>query len=339
MWKKLISIMLALAAVLFLATACSSATSNDTEETSDSESGGENTDPDDAVLPDDHLQKGDEGKSVQHLQQILKKIDYPVQTNGKFAEETIWAITDLQLQQDDLEATGIYDADTKKGIEKALEKQVDIEPGSALSQPEEETDADGSAIVANPYEILALVNKQNALPDGYTPEDLVAPDVRFPFTEDLPKKQMRKVAADALADMFNAGDEAGVDLFAQSGYRSFDRQEAIFASYSEENGEEAANNFSARPGESEHQTGLTMDITSPDINYDLNTDFGKTDEGKWVKEHAAEFGFIIRYPEDKEDITEYQYEPWHLRYVGKKAAKEITDNNLALEEYIKKIME
>jgi D-alanyl-D-alanine carboxypeptidase len=81
-----------------------------------------------------------------------------------------------------------------------------------------------------------------------------------------------------------------------------------------------------------------MDITSPAVGYDLNTDFGKTDEGKWVKENAADYGFIIRYPEGKEDITKYQYEPWHLRYVGKKAAKEIADNNLTLEEYINQIM-
>lgn len=338
MLNRSISTMFVLATFLFFATACSSTTSNDVN-TDDSKSGEESSNTEEAILPDDQLQKGDEGEPVHHLQKIIQKIDYPVKSTGKFDKETTWAITDLQLQQDDLEATGIYDKDTMEIIEKILEEKLDIEPGSALNQPEEETNADGSAIVDNPYEILSLVNKQNALPDGYIPEDLVVPNVRFPFTEDLPKKQMRKVAADALTDMFEAGDEDGVDLFAQSGYRSFDRQEAIFASYSEENGEEAANNFSARPGESEHQTGLTMDITSPDINYELNTDFGKTDEGKWVKEHAAEFGFIIRYPEDKEDITEYQYEPWHLRYVGKRAAKEIVDNNLSLEEYIQAIVE
>src|SRR5699024_9549662 len=166
------------------------------------------------------------------------------------------------------------------------------------------------------------------------PEDLIVPDVRFPFTEDLPKKQMRKVAADALEDMFDAGDQDGVDLFAQSGYRSFDRQEAIFASYSAEHGEEAANNFSARPGESEHQTGLTMDVTSPDVDFRLITAFGETDEGKWLKQHAAEYGFIIRYPEGKENITKYQYEPWHLRYVGEKAATDIMDQKITLEEYL-----
>src|SRR5699024_4734909 len=116
-----------------------------------------------------------------------------------------------------------------------------------------------------------------------------------------------------------------MDLFAQSGYRSYDSQDAIFAANVDKNDEPAANNDSARHGESEHQTGLTMDITSPDVGYKLNIEFGDTKEGKWVEKHAADHGFIIRYPEDKEDITEYQYEPWHLRYVGKEAATEITE--------------
>src|SRR5699024_12439477 len=105
-------------------------------------------------------------------------------------------------------------------------------------------------------------NKHSALPDDFEPEDLVVPDVRFPFDEDVPKKQMRQVAADALEDLFAAGDEAGVTLYAQSGYREYDTQEAIFASSVDEHGEDEANNFSARPGESENKSGLTMDVTS-----------------------------------------------------------------------------
>src|SRR5699024_8921438 len=154
---------------------------------------------------------------------------------------------------DNLHATGIYDADTRPMIEMAFEDEIQINWGAALQQPNEDT---YKYTVANPYEILSLVNKQYALPTYYIPSNLVTPDVRFPFTEDFPKKQMREVAANALEEMFDAGDKAGLDLFSQSGYRSFDRQEALFASYSEENGEKAANKYSARPGESEHQTGL-----------------------------------------------------------------------------------
>ncbi len=145
---------------------------------------------------------------------------------------------------------------------------------------------------------------------------------------------MRQVAANALENMFKAGDNAGVDLFAQSGYRSYDRQEAIFAANAREHGQEAANQFSAQAGESEHQTGLTMDVTSADINFRLITDFANTNEGQWVAKHASEFGFIVRYPKGKTDITGYQYEPWHLRYVGEKAAKYIDSNNITLEQYL-----
>ncbi|HET7615667.1 MAG TPA: M15 family metallopeptidase, partial [Bacillales bacterium] len=99
---------------------------------------------------------------------------------------------------------------------------------------------------------------------------------------------------------------------------------------------EKANQVSARPGQSEHQTGLSMDISTPEIGVDLDQNFGETKAGKWVAAHAADFGFILRYPKGKEDITGYEYEPWHLRYVGKKPAKTIMENHLTLEEYLSK---
>lgn len=145
---------------------------------------------------------------------------------------------------------------------------------------------------------------------------------------------MRQAAAAALEELFQAAEEAELELFAQSGYRSYERQDSIFAANVQAHGEEAANNFSARPGESEHQSGLTMDVTSPAVDFDLVIEFGETEEGKWIKENAADYGFIIRYPEGKEDITIYQFEPWHLRYVGVKAAKEIMSQAITLEEYL-----
>src|SRR5699024_12056325 len=124
-------------------------------------------------------------------------------------------------------------------------------------------------VTGNPYEVLVLVNKEHALPDDFTPDNLVISNVRFPVTEDLSKKQMRKVAADALEEMFDAADDEGLELFAQSGFRSFDRQEEIFAANVDKNGEEAANKYSARPGESEHQSGLTMDVRSEEHTSEL----------------------------------------------------------------------
>lgn len=190
--------------------------------------------------------------------------------------------------------------------------------------------------VSNPDDILVLVNKTNHLPSDYEPADLVVPNVPFPFKEDLPKKKLRAEAAKALEALFAAAEKEGLELYAQSGYRSFERQKAIFAFNAEQRGEEVANRVSARPGESEHQTGLAMDVTCRQVGFDLVEAFADTPEGQWLAANAHTFGFIIRYPKGKEAITGYQYEPWHLRYVGIKAAQEITSRQLTLEEYLER---
>ncbi|RYG74262.1 carboxypeptidase [Lentibacillus lipolyticus] len=280
-------------------------------------------------LPQEQLQKTDQGQAVTALQEALNKAGYTIDSSGKYDDHTTWAITDFQLHQETLTVTGVYDKATRKALQKALKENAAIEVGAALDKPDNKPET-----VDNPHDILVLVNKENKLPDNFVPKNLTVPDVRFPYEGFYQKMQMRKVAARALEDMFQAADNAGIELFAQSGYRSFKRQDAIFASNVRKQGEEAANKVSARPGESEHQTGLTMDVTSRDIGFHLTEEFGKTDEGKWVKKHAADYGFIIRYPKGKQAITKYQYEPWHLRYVGKKAATAIMEQGITLEEYL-----
>ncbi|MDQ0254740.1 D-alanyl-D-alanine carboxypeptidase [Evansella vedderi] len=189
-------------------------------------------------------------------------------------------------------------------------------------------------MVENLDDILILVNKERALPEDYVPSDLVEPDVLFSFDEPLPQRLLRQEAAEALEELFEAAAKENIHLFAVSGFRSFERQQAIFAFNWETHGEERANQYSARAGHSEHQTGLAMDITSQSVNFQISTSFGETEEGIWVKENAAKFGFIIRYPEGKEEITGYHYEPWHLRYVGIDAAMEIEELGITLDEYI-----
>ncbi|WFD10251.1 D-alanyl-D-alanine carboxypeptidase family protein [Tepidibacter hydrothermalis] len=188
-------------------------------------------------------------------------------------------------------------------------------------------------VVLNPSDILVMVNKKNSLPSNYIPENLVVPNIPFPFKEFHSKKLMRQDAALALEKLFNKAKQDEINLYATSGYRSYDRQKSIFESNAKKYGIEKANQFSAKPGESEHQTGLAMDVTSPSVNYHLTQRFGETKEGIWLKQNAAQFGFIIRYPKGKEDITGYKYEPWHLRYVGKETAQKITNQNITLEEY------
>lgn len=290
---------------------------------------------DNVTLPDTRLQKWDEGDDVTALQKVLISLSYEIEASGTFDEATTWALTDIQLQSDEIIPTGLYDKETKHFLQSAVDEEVTITPENGLHKPSEKylTTLDFDT-VENPYDVLALINKEHALPGDYVPDDLVFPNVRYPFTEDLPKKQLRKIAADALEKLFEAADDADLELYALSGYRSYDRQVEIFTANMEQHGEKAANNFSARPGQSEHQSGLTMDVTSPEVNFSLVTEFGETPEGQWVAEHAHEYGFIIRYLEGREDITQYQYEPWHLRYVGEKVATEIFEENLTLEEYI-----
>ncbi len=192
---------------------------------------------------------------------------------------------------------------------------------------------DGFLIVTNPAAYDVVVNKQRRLPDGYFPEDLAVPDVPFSFSGESEKKQLRSEAAAALEELFAQAEEDEIALRAVSGFRSFGTQHAIFQYNVEHQGEEEARRYSAYPGTSEHQTGLAMDVSSPSVNNALEDTLGDTEEGMWLARHAADFGFIIRYPEGKEHITGYAYEPWHLRYVGKQVAEQIGEQGITLEEY------
>ncbi len=185
----------------------------------------------------------------------------------------------------------------------------------------------------NPADVLILVNKQNRAPA--VPVTLVKPDVT-PTSEAVSENiYMRPEAAQALESLFEGAAQAGLTLYATSGFRSYSTQKAIFDRKAAERGETAANRSVAKAGYSEHQTGLAMDIEGQStLNTGLTEAFGESPEGIWVAQHCHEYGFIIRYPEDKTDITGYIYEPWHLRYVGLEAAQEITELDVTLEEYI-----
>ena len=198
--------------------------------------------------------------------------------------------------------------------------------------------ADGKNVIRNPQNTLSLVNKIFGLPESYIPSDLVRPNVQFTFGEEkLEKSLMREEAAIALEKMFAGAREDGIELFAVSGYRSFGRQDVLFNAEVQRVGEEKALEAVAIPGSSEHQTGLSMDISSRTNNFNLNERFGSVKEGVWLANNAHKFGFILRYPKGKEDITGYMYEPWHYRYVGIKAAAEIFENDWTLEEYFENV--
>ncbi|MBU7595782.1 M15 family metallopeptidase [Metabacillus halosaccharovorans] len=197
---------------------------------------------------------------------------------------------------------------------------------------------DNNRIIQNPSNILVMVNKEFSLPENYKPLNLVSPNITFSFSEmEIEKRYLREEAATALEALFKRAKNEGVELIAISGYRSFIRQESIFNMEKIENGEAVARQVVAFPGQSEHQTGLAIDVSSKSSNFELSEKFGETKEGKWLKENAHKEGFIIRYPKKKESITGYKYEPWHLRYVGKEHANTIYKHNLTLEEFFKKV--
>lgn len=188
-------------------------------------------------------------------------------------------------------------------------------------------------VFMNPSYLGILVNKTHPLPGDYTPPDLVPAEVPFAYIGNDRRNYLRLSAARALERMFQDAAEAGMELTGVSGYRSFKRQKTIYENNVAVKGLEHTSLYSAEAGKSEHQTGLAMDISTPSIHSGLTTDFEATPEGLWLRKKAPEYGFILRYPAGKENITGYAYEPWHFRYIGKPAAIYITDRRFTLEEY------
>ena len=185
----------------------------------------------------------------------------------------------------------------------------------------------------DPTDTLILVNKSNRAPS--VPVTLVKPNVT-PTKEALSENiYMQPEAAAALEALFQGALADGITLYATSGFRSYSTQKAIFERKLKTMSEKAANASVAKPGYSEHQTGLAMDVEGlSSLGSGLVEDFGETPEGIWLAEHSHEYGFILRYPKGKTEITGYVYEPWHIRYVGLEAAAQIHELDITFEEYI-----
>ena len=177
-------------------------------------------------------------------------------------------------------------------------------------------------VVSSPAVTDVLVNKYHVLPEDYVPE-------LVPLTG-LGSGSLSPPAAEAFRQMAQAAQADGITLRSVSAYRSYQTQRSLYQSYVNQWGQANADTYSARAGSSEHQTGLALDINvSTRWAY-----FEKTPAYAWLVEHCAEYGFILRYPEGKQHITGYRFEPWHYRYVGTEAAKACMDHGLTYEEYI-----
>lgn len=178
--------------------------------------------------------------------------------------------------------------------------------------------------IDKPGSIWVVVNKRRPLdPRNYAPNDLVAPKVALRLTAKDQEMQLRQEAASALEKLFADAKKDKLELMVASAYRSYTFQENLYKRYVTQEGQIAADTQSARPGHSEHQTGLAVDVEPASRECEIETCFADTPEGKWTAANAYKYGFVLRYHEGKDDTTGYMYEPWHLRYVGKPLAAEL----------------
>lgn len=184
--------------------------------------------------------------------------------------------------------------------------------------------------------LWVITNKHRPLsPADYTPADLVVPKIPLRSNITSDEKYVRADNAAALEKMVAAAAAQGIQLNLQSGYRSYAFQVNLYNLYVKQQGQAEADSQSARPGYSEHQTGLAADLggtSQPGCN--VEECFANTPEGKWLAANAYNYGYVIRYPEGKTNITGYTYEPWHVRYVGVALATEMHNQNIVtLEEF------
>lgn len=225
-------------------------------------------------------------------------------------------------------ADNSHEEANQSGKDKQPIKENTENDDESVEQPEKDSpkvkvDAGGYPI--DPIEVteptyvqgVLIASKMHPLPKTYNPGEDPA-------------------ARAALDDMLAGAKEAGFELIPFSGFRSYEYQNTLYTNYVNRDGKEAADRYSARPGYSEHQTGLSFDIGEVGKeNLWLTSEFGETEAGQWLVNNAQKYGFILRYPQGKENITGYMYESWHFRYLGKELASKVYKSGLTLEEYLK----
>lgn len=202
---------------------------------------------------------------------------------------------------------------------KKEEEQPKVD-GEPKQQPEKTTNGyiEGQTPAIEPTYIagVLLVNKKNPLPATYN------------IGED-------KATRTAFEKMAAVAKQQGFELVAFSGFRSYEYQTTLYNNYVTRDGQQNADRYSARPGYSEHQSGLAFDIGEKGKeDLWLTSEFGETKAGKWLVDNAHKYGFILRYPEGKEEITGFMYESWHFRYLGEKLALKVYESGVTLEEYL-----
>lgn len=181
--------------------------------------------------------------------------------------------------------------------------------------------------------LWVVVNKGRQLPADYVPANLVTPGIPLRLSPGVNEMHLRADAASALETMFAAAKAQNLNLMLASGYRSYSDQVAVYNSYVAQSGVAKADTFSARPGHSEHQTGLAADIEPQSRACEVEQCFENTQEGRWLAANSYKYGFIIRYQKTTENLTGYEYEPWHIRYVGLDLAQQLYEKNQTMEQF------
>lgn len=265
-----------------------------------------------------------------------KKEDTPQETSDVSQIEL--SKTEVYWLQESLKLAGFYTAldgsfgpNTKAQLKAFKESHADLSDDAIFSAPVKEKleVIRKDKMIENADSRLILLNKSNYLSYKFIPKNLVEAE--------LPKSKVMMLRSDVNAQakaMFEEALKYGHNLYMASGYRSYDYQETLFSRRVKNYGFEAAEKVVAVPGQSEHQTGLAIDITTAEMGYGLSQSFDQTESFKWLENNCYRYGFILRYQKGKEDLTGYIYEPWHYRYIGDiEMAKEIMEQGLVLEEY------
>ena len=237
-------------------------------------------------------------EKLKKLNNVQKKVEY-------FNEEYINRYYSYQINHKKLSSTQVI-----KDVNMNLDKKEYEESNPAKG---ENTD-------------LVFVNKYYYLSSSYIPNNLESISIEYA------KSNMRLVssAKNAFEEMAKQAKIEGLNIIAMSTYRSYDYQVNLYNRYVKKDGKEKADTYSARPGYSEHQTGLAVDVYNGIEDY---SNFENTQEFIWMSNNAHKYGFILRYPKGKENETKYQYESWHYRYVGVEVATYVKEQNITLEEY------
>ena len=260
------------------------------------------------------IKKEDNKKEV-----VIKRID----SNEK--EDFINNIKKLNFYKEDYKDRYIYYKETHSDLD---DEKIVIYVNIGLDKTFYEDINDSPNKDTN----TVLVNKLYFLGEDYVPKNLEKISSSYSSGD----KYMEKNAKNAFEKMAKDAEKEGYHIRATSTYRSYSYQKKLYNNYAKEDGKEKADTYSARPGFSEHQTGLAVDVDNTKTSY---TKFGNTKEFTWMKKNAYKYGFILRYTKENEFITGYMNEPWHYRYVGLEIAKYIQENPMSYEEYFVRFLD